>query len=116
VIGGDGMIIPTDADNVEGAKTLIDYLASPEAQEIWVRRGGFIATNALALRSADPNEAKEASLFASADVILFDLDDQTPGAMQREIWNQLQRLWKNPDQVAEVASALEKKAKSVYET
>ena len=43
------------------ARSLIQYLLTPEAQEIWVKRGGFISANKNVPLDSYPDEASKAS-------------------------------------------------------
>jgi len=62
---------------------LIDYLLTPEAQQIWVERGGFISANDGVPLDAYPDEtsAKSAEILQNAETFRFDGSDQFPGAM-----------------------------------
>ena len=65
------------------ARSLIDYLLTPEAQQIWVERGGFISANDGVPLDAYPDEtsAKSAEILQNAETFRFDGSDQFPGAM-----------------------------------
>ena len=65
------------------ARSLIAYLLTPEAQQIWVERGGFISGNNGVPLDAYPDETsrKSAEILQNAETFRFDGSDQLPGAM-----------------------------------
>lgn len=85
-ISGDLFVGARDTKNKAATLTLLKYLGSPAAQEIWARRGGYVAPNAKVPLSAypDENDRKAAQLWPkSADVPAgFDLDDWIGGQIQ----------------------------------
>ena len=68
----------------EASRSLVEYLATAEAQEIWVQRGGFTSTNKLVSLESYPDvlAAKVAEQLTSADIVRFDADDIWGGALQ----------------------------------
>jgi alpha-glucoside transport system substrate-binding protein len=78
--GGDLVGMFTDTPQ---ARSLIDYLLTPEAQQIWVERGGFISANGEVPLDAYPDETsrKSAEILQEAETFRFDGSDQFPGAM-----------------------------------
>jgi len=75
-----------DTKNQPATLALLDYLASAEAQEIWAKRGGYIAPNAKVPADVypDENDRKAAALWPKqADVPAgYDLDDWIGGEIQ----------------------------------
>ena len=65
------------------ARSLIYYMLTPEAQQIWVERGGFISGNDGVPLDAYPDETsrKSAEILQNAETFRFDGSDQFPGAM-----------------------------------
>ncbi|MEO8229187.1 MAG: extracellular solute-binding protein [Chloroflexota bacterium] len=86
---------PTFAGAVEGggdlfgmfndtpqAKSLVAYLATPEAQSIWVGRGGALSANKLVTNYPNDILKKAAAALVGAKVFRFDAGDNMPQAMQ----------------------------------
>lgn len=65
------------------ARSLIEYLMTPEAQQIWVERGGFISANLGVPLDAYPDEGSQraAAILHDATVFRFDASDQMPAAV-----------------------------------
>src|SRR5690606_33019517 len=65
------------------ARALMQFLASPEAQEIWVGELGKLSPNVRVSEEAYPDDLtrKAAALLASADVFRFDGSDLMPAAV-----------------------------------
>ena len=108
VAGGDWVIIPKYTEHPEEAKMLLKYLAGPEAQEIMVKQGGFLATNkdvpGTAYKPAD--KAVVDFLVTPGLKVVPDLDDAIGGDFQRTFWDQLKLLWVSPDSLPDVLDAL----------
>jgi len=68
----------------ETSRSLVEYLATAEAQEIWVNRGGFTSTNKLVSLGSysDALAAKVAEQLTSAEIVRFDADDIWGGDLQ----------------------------------
>ena len=71
------------SDN-EATRSLVEYLASAEAQEIWVHRGGFISSNKQVSLASYPDAlaAKVAEQVTGAEIVRFDADDIWGGDLQ----------------------------------
>lgn len=110
VAGGDWVIVPKYTAHPEEARMLAEFLAGPEAQEIMVKAGGFLATNnevpASAYKPAD--KAVVDFLNTPGLKVVPDLDDAIGGEFQRTFWDQLKLLWVQPtqDTLADVLDAL----------
>jgi alpha-glucoside transport system substrate-binding protein len=65
------------------ARSLIGWLLTPDAQSIWVKRGGFISGNKNVPVDAYPDASsrKSAEILQQAQTFRFDASDQMPGAM-----------------------------------
>jgi alpha-glucoside transport system substrate-binding protein len=84
--------------NNEDVSKLIEYLASPEAGEIWVSTGAIVSPNKGVTADAYPNELvkKEAEQVTNAEVFVFDGSDLLPGALGEDWGTLLQNVIKNP--------------------
>jgi hypothetical protein len=115
VVGGGDMIVMFK-DN-PAAQALVEYLATPEAAEIWAKRGGFSSPNKNVPADVYPDEILKttASALASAETFRFDLSDLTPSAFGGDaMFTILQDFLKNPDDVDGTADKLEAAAKQAY--
>lgn len=77
--GGDVAVLLQDS---EAGKALIQYLATPEAAEVWAGLGGFTSPNQNVDLDVYPDEItrKSAESLVGADVFRFDLSDLQPAA------------------------------------
>jgi multiple sugar transport system substrate-binding protein len=94
----DYAVITKDAPHPSEAKQLVQYLAGPDAQEIMVGLGGFLATNINVPSSAyTPIDKKVVDFMGTAGItIVPDLDDTIGGQWQTTFWDQLKLLWTSP--------------------
>ncbi len=103
----DYAFVPKYAMYPEEAKELLKYLASPEAQQIWVEIGGFIAPN-LNVPAEVYNPTGRSVLEFLKDVrVVPDLDDTIGGMFQTTFWDQLKLLWVKPTELESVLTALD---------
>ena len=94
--------IPAYGENVDAARDAVEAIISPEGQEVWTERGGFIPT------AVDvPDDAYEVDIMreiseeADELELVPDLDDALGDPFQSEFWSQLLGLWAEPDQDVE---------------
>ncbi|PLK21165.1 ABC transporter substrate-binding protein [Natronobacterium gregoryi] len=94
--------VPTYGANVDAAREAVEAIISPEGQQVWTERGGFIPT------AVDvPDEAFEVDIMreisedADEVELVPDLDDALGDPFQAEFWSQLLGLWAEPDQEIE---------------
>jgi ABC-type glycerol-3-phosphate transport system substrate-binding protein len=115
--GGDSIVMFKDTP---ASQALVKYLLSPEAAQIWVKRGGFSSPNKNVDESAYPDEITKttATAIAKADPFRFDMSDLAPAAFggtdgQGE-WKLLQDFLQNPSNVNGTASKLESAASKAF--
>ena len=115
--GGDSIVM---FRRTRASEALLEYLASPEAAEIWARRGGFSTANRNVPDSAYPDEItrRTATAIADADTFRFDMSDQQPAAFggtpgQGE-WKILQDFLADPSDVDGTAGKLEAAAAKAF--
>jgi alpha-glucoside transport system substrate-binding protein len=114
--GGDVMVMFKDNP---AARALIEYLATPEAAEIWVKKGGFSSPNKNVDTELYPDEflKKTATALANAETFRFDMSDLMPGAFGSDaLFTLLQDFLKNPDDVDGITQKLEKAAASAFKS
>lgn len=115
--GGDSIILFNDTP---AGQALVEYLASPEAAQIWAERGGFSSANTQLDPSAYPDEITRttATAIADAETFRFDMSDLAPaefgGTPGQGEWQILQDFLANPDEVDQTAQRLEKSAARAY--
>jgi ABC-type Fe3+ transport system substrate-binding protein len=115
--GGDVVVLMKDTD---AGKALIEYLATPEAAEIWASQGGFTSPNQGVDLSVYPDEITRRSaeaLVSAGDAFRFDLSDLQPAEFGstagQGIWGLLQEFVRNPD-VDGTAQQLEDAAQRAF--
>lgn len=115
--GGDSIVMFKDTP---ASQALVKFLATPEAAEVWVKRGGFSSPNKSVPDSAYSDEITRttATAIASADTFRFDMSDLAPAAFggtpgQGE-WKILQDFLSNPKNVDGTARKLEAAAAKAY--
>jgi alpha-glucoside transport system substrate-binding protein len=115
--GGDQVVMFKDSP---AAEALVEYLASPEAAAIWVKRGGFSSPN----KNVDANDYPDpilrdtATALATAETFRFDLSDLQPSAFGGTVGQGLFKLFQDfladPSDVDGIAQQMEDAAKKAY--
>ena len=116
VSGGNVVIMFKDTP---ASQALVKYLASPEAGEIWAKRGGFTSPNknVSADTYASEIDKRAREPVASGGTVVFDLSDQAPGAFgSGDEFTIMQGFLKNPSDVQGTAKKLEDAAAKAYKT
>jgi alpha-glucoside transport system substrate-binding protein len=72
--------------DTEEAKSLMKYLVTAPAQDIWVKIGGALSANKNAASYPDPIAKRSAELLTSAKIFVFDASDLMPTAMNAAFW------------------------------
>ena len=100
-VSGDLFVGAKDTKNKPATLALLDYLASADAQQIWAKRGGYIAPNAKVPADVypDENDRKAAALWPKqADVPAgYDLDDWIGGEIQVKYRQALAQFTRDQD-------------------
>jgi alpha-glucoside transport system substrate-binding protein len=115
--GGDQLVMFNDTP---AAQALVEYLATPEAAQIWVERGGFSSPNTGVPEDAypDPILRETATALAEAETFRFDLSDLQPSAFGGTVGQGLFKLFQdflaNPDDVDGIAQQMEDAAAKAY--
>jgi alpha-glucoside transport system substrate-binding protein len=102
--------------NNSAVKQLIQYMATPDAQAIWVKRGGFTATNNQVPASDYPDAVAGASAqaLASAPIFRFGADDLMPSQVEDAFWKGVLTYIGDPTQLDSVLTTIEGVAASAY--
>ena len=118
VVGaGDVAVALSDS---KGAMGLLEFLATPEAAEIWAAEGGFISPNKNVNMDVYPDEPTREiaqALIDAGDNFRFDMSDLQPAAfgatVGKGMWKILQDFLADPTSVDKTAEALEAEASKV---
>ena len=89
--------------------SLMSHLASAEAQQVWVDRGGFTSVNRqVSLDSyPDPVSRAQAEQLTLAETFRFDLDDAIGGALQSAFFQGIQEYLADPDSLDSILEGIE---------
>ncbi len=93
----------------EASRSLVGYLATAEAQEIWVHRGGFTSTNKLVSLESYPDAlaAKVAEQLTSAEIVRFDADDIWGGDLQAAFYQGVLDYLADPSRLDSILEDIE---------
>jgi len=115
--GGDTIIMFKDSP---AAQALIEYLATPEAAEIWAKRGGYSSANKNVDDNAyqDPLARQTATAIADADTFRYDLSDLQPAkfgaTVGQGLWKDFQDFLRDPKDVDGTAQKMEQDANRAF--
>jgi alpha-glucoside transport system substrate-binding protein len=112
-VGADVVVAMKDGDSMH---QLVKYLATADAQAIWVKRGGFTAVNKSVPVSDYPDPVSQASvqMLTSAPIIKYGAGDLMPSAVQTAFWQGLLKFIQDQTQLDSVLSTIESTAQSAY--
>ena len=102
------------------SEVLVKYLTTPEAAEIWAKRGGFATLNKGVDASVYPDAITQttAGALSDAEVFRFDLSDLQPaefgGTVGQGLFKLFQDFLQNPDDVDGIAQQMETAAAKAY--
>jgi alpha-glucoside transport system substrate-binding protein len=107
VIGSADIVYAFNDD--EATCSMMTYLASAAAQQIWVEAGGAISPNTAVPLSAYPDAVSEkaAGRLTQAETFRFDLDDTLGGATQQAIWAGVLEYITNPGALDTILAGIE---------
>ncbi|MGW0777781.1 ABC transporter substrate-binding protein [Streptomyces sp. NPDC002835] len=121
VSGGDAAAVLKDGKNSEAGMKLLEFLATPEAAEIWAGAGGFLSPNknvSLDAYGDDTTRSTAESLIAAGNSVRFDMSDQAPaafgGTKGAGEWKLLQDFLRDPSDPKATAAKLEAAAAKAY--
>jgi alpha-glucoside transport system substrate-binding protein len=104
-----GMFHDTDA-----AKSLMKYLVTKDAQDIWVKIGGALSANKNATSYPDDISKRSADLLTNAKTFAFDASDLMPKAMNDAFWTAMLSVTKDPSSIDSTLSKLDEVQKTAY--
>ena len=100
--------------DTEAAKSLMKYLVTAEAQDIWVQRGGALSPNKNATSYPDDISALMGGMLTGADSLVFDASDQMPTAMNAAFWQHMVSLTAGHETVEQALSILDQVRADAY--
>jgi alpha-glucoside transport system substrate-binding protein len=104
-----GMFHATDA-----AKSLMKYLITAKAQDIWVKAGGALSANKNATDYPDEFSKNAGAAVANAKQFVFDASDAMPSAMNAAFLSHMVSLTSGSETVDEALKALDAVAVDAY--
>jgi len=112
-VGGDlfGMFRDTPQ-----ARALLKYLTTPDAQAIWVKRGGALSPNKRVSLDTYPDQISRQSAQAliSAKTVRFDASDLMPEAMNNAFFKGILDFVQEPGSLDSVLADLDRVQKDAY--
>jgi alpha-glucoside transport system substrate-binding protein len=97
-------------------RSFIEYLATPQAQDIWVKRGGFVSVNKQVNINDYPDAIARKSVqqLLGASLFRFGAGDSMPSAVQNAWWTGIQQYLQDPTQLDSILANLESTAQTAY--
>src|SRR6266542_1742200 len=96
------------------AKSLMKYLVTAPAQDIWVKIGGALSANKNAKSYPDDIAKRSADLLVNSKAFVFDASDLMPKAMNDAFWTAMLKVTKDPSSLDSVLADLDKTQKTAY--
>ncbi|GIH20777.1 ABC transporter substrate-binding protein [Rugosimonospora africana] len=96
------------------AKSLMKYLVTAAAQDIWVKIGGALSANKNAADYPDDISKRSAAILANAKSFVFDASDSMPTAMNDAFWKDMVALTNGSKTVDQALSDLDSAQKDAY--
>ncbi len=96
------------------AKSLMRYLVTAPAQDIWVKIGGALSANKNATGYPDDISKRSAAVLSNAKIFAFDASDLMPTAMNDAFWRGMVALTNGTKSVDQVLADLDTAQKDAY--
>lgn len=98
------------------ARALMKYLTTPEAQSIWVKRGGALSPNKQVAASSYPDDLSRslAQTLTAAKTPRFSAGDMMPDAMTKAFYQGVLNFVQNPNQLDSILNTLEQTRQTAY--
>jgi alpha-glucoside transport system substrate-binding protein len=96
------------------SRALMNYLTTPEAQAIWVKRGGALSANKQVTDYPDKIAADSAKALTAAKTFRFDASDLMPEAMNAAFWKAILDYTNDPTKLDSILSSLDQVQASAY--
>jgi len=96
------------------AKSLMKYLVTAPAQDIWVKIGGALSANKNAKSYPDDIAKKSADMLVNSKAFAFDASDLMPKAMNDAFWKAILDYTKTPANLDTILAGLDKVQVDAY--
>ncbi|MFL5726163.1 MAG: ABC transporter substrate-binding protein [Chloroflexota bacterium] len=96
------------------AKDLLKYLTTPEAQQIWVDRGGALSANKKVTKYPDEVSQRSAETLQAAKIFRFDGGDLMPNAMKAAFFRAMVDFAEDPSKLDTILTGLDEVAAGAY--
>ncbi len=96
------------------SRALMQYLVTPEAQQIWVDIGGALSGNREVTEYPDEISQRSAEALVNAEIFRFDASDLMPEAMNNAFWSAILQYTQNPAELDRILSELDATRESAY--
>jgi alpha-glucoside transport system substrate-binding protein len=100
--------------DTEAAKSLMKYLVTKDAQDIWVKIGGALSANKNATSYPDDISKRSADLLTNAKTFVFDGSDLMPKAMNDAFWTAMLDVTKDPGSLDAALAKLDEVQATAY--
>ena len=114
VVAGDAFLMTKDTPQ---GRALLKYLATADAQDIWVKRGGGkIAINKKVSLSDYPDAISKslAQVVGDTKIARYDAGDLMPSDMQKAYWGAVLKFVQNQSQLDAILADLDKTQVTAY--
>ena len=99
----------------------MEYLATPEAAQVWAEQGGFSSANQNLDSSVYPDDLSReiaSAIIEAGEDVRFDMSDLAPpefgGTTGQGLWKLFQDFVNDPSNVSGIQKQLESAAKQAY--
>lgn len=96
------------------ARALMNYMVTPEAQQIWVDKGGTLAANKNITKYPNVIFENASKVVTGADNILLTAGDYMPADMQHAFWKSLLDFTNDQSKLDEILASLDTVQASAY--
>ena len=101
-------------NDTPAARKLMQYMATKDAQQIWVNDGGTLAANKLVTTYPDPIFQHASTIVAGAKNVLVTAGDFMPSDMQHAFWKSLLDATNSPGSLDSILQHLDQVQKAAY--
>jgi alpha-glucoside transport system substrate-binding protein len=100
------------------SRALMQYLATPEAQTIWVKRGGALSPNRRVTPDQYPDQISRqlSQDLTGARTVVFDASDLMPDAMNTAFFRGILNFVQNPGSLDSILQDLDRTRQDAYKT
>jgi alpha-glucoside transport system substrate-binding protein len=103
-------------NDTPAAKSLMRYLVTAQAQDVWVKIGGALSANKNATSYPDDISKRSAEILTNAKIFVFDASDLMPTAMNDAFWRGMVALTNGSKPLDQVLSELDAAQADAYTT